>query len=100
MSSRKRFVEALGGTLLESAIFAALTTAVIAAVSARGCAFNHGESQASEDDVVQVTAEWKSGGITTVVTTTRDDGESAADFAAKHREAVDAMKIEFPVDDQ
>lgn len=36
------------------------------------------------------------GGLEHKVTTTRIDGESATDFANRHKEAVDALKAVFP----
>ena len=45
-----------------------------------------------------MTSSWTSGGIVRTVTTTRRDGESAEDFAARHRDEVEAMLALFPKD--
>jgi len=44
------------------------------------------------------TTEWMSGGLKTTVTTVRLSGETTADFAARHRLAVDDMLKVFPKD--
>jgi len=44
------------------------------------------------------TTEWMSGGLKTTVTTVRLSGETTADFAARHRTAVDDMLKVFPKD--
>lgn len=44
------------------------------------------------------TSEWMSQGLKTTVTTVRLSGETAADFAARHRAAVDEMLKLFPRD--
>ena len=44
------------------------------------------------------TSEWMSQGMKTTVTTTRLTGETNADFAARHRAAVDEMLKVFPKD--
>lgn len=45
-----------------------------------------------------VTSSWTSGGIAKSVTTTRREGESAEDFAARHAEEVAALLALFPRD--
>lgn len=44
------------------------------------------------------TSEWMSSGVKTTVTTVRLSGETTADFAARHRTAVDEMLKVFPKD--
>ena len=44
------------------------------------------------------TNEWMSGGMKTTVTTTKMSGETADEFAARHREQVNAMLRLFPKD--
>lgn len=44
------------------------------------------------------TATWTSGGIQHSHTTTRNEGESAEDFARRHQEELDAMLLIFPRD--
>jgi len=44
------------------------------------------------------TSEWMSQGLKTTVTTVRLSGETTADFAARHRAAVDEMLKLFPRD--
>jgi hypothetical protein len=41
------------------------------------------------------TATWKSAGITITVTTNQQQGESDADWAARHRRRVTAMLLQF-----
>lgn len=43
-----------------------------------------------------LTNSWTSGGMTVTVTTTRNSGESAGDFADRHKEAVDAALVKYP----
>ena len=41
---------------------------------------------------------WTSGGVEHTLTTTRQDGESAPDFIARHNEALDAALGQYPPD--
>lgn len=52
----------------------------------------------TENDMSTVKSEWVSGGMTKSVTTTQLDGESAQDFASRHKAAVDAVKAIYPPD--
>ena len=49
-------------------------------------------------DMQVATASWQSGGVLVEVETVRDPGETDAAFAQRHKDAVDAMKVKFPVD--
>lgn len=49
-------------------------------------------------DMQVATASWQSGGILIEVETVREPGESDAAFAQRHLDAVNAMKVKFPVD--
>lgn len=51
-----------------------------------------------ERTMQSATTEWMSGGLKTTVTTVRLSGETTADFAARHRTAVDEMLKVFPKD--
>lgn len=54
--------------------------------------------RAKEQIVQTATSEWMSGGMKTTVTTSRLTGETNAEFAQRHREAVDSMLRSFPKD--
>ena len=41
---------------------------------------------------------WESEGVTMTLRTPRADGEGPAEWMARHKEAVDAGKLAFPVD--
>ena len=45
-----------------------------------------------------VTATWVSGGLTQVVTTVQRPEEELTEWAARHRDAVDALLALFPID--
>lgn len=49
-------------------------------------------------NVSTVTSTWTSGGIPKSLTTTRNEGESAEDFARRHQEELNAMLLIFPRD--
>lgn len=52
--------------------------------------------KSKDKDMQTATNSWVSGGMTVTVTTTRNSGESAGDFADRHKEAVDAMLAKYP----
>lgn len=49
-----------------------------------------------EAEMQTLTNTWQSGGDAVTVTTTRQANETAAAFAARHKEAVDAAKEIYP----
>ena len=49
-------------------------------------------------DSQTIASDWKSGGLHTVVTTPKKDGESSNNWMLRHKQAVDAAKITFPPD--
>ncbi len=58
-----------------------------------------GQALAEAHLVTTLTSEWTSGGIKRTLTTTREAGESAADFANRHKEEVEAALEVFPKDE-
>jgi hypothetical protein len=54
----------------------------------------------TERSMSSVTTTWKSNGLTVAVTTPKRDGETAAQWAARHKEDVEAMLVAFPKDPQ
>ncbi len=51
-----------------------------------------------ETTMTTMTSSWTSGGIVRTVVTTRREDESAEDWAARHRDEVEAMLALFPKD--
>lgn len=56
------------------------------------------ETQQEEDAMQKLEASWPSGGMQHTVTTPRLEGEEVAAWAARHKEAVDALKVHFPIE--
>lgn len=98
MKSRRRSVRGLATVLLEAILFAILTTATLTTVAPEFVARPVGGST-TEDDVSEVTAEWRSGGKTITVRTVKEDDETPTQFAERHKADVDAMEVVHPVDD-
>lgn len=87
-------------------------TAALVAVLAAGATFQMWQIRVGIEGVQQqlktlrprgkpmneATASWTSGGILVEVTRQQEPGESDAQFAARFKAVVEAMKIEFPVD--
>lgn len=51
-----------------------------------------------EEDMQKATTTWVSGGATQTVSTPRQEAETDAAWAARHKASVDAFKAAFPVD--
>ena len=49
-------------------------------------------------ETMQMTSSWKSGGVTHTIETTRQDGESDAEFLARHQSALNAALELYPPD--
>lgn len=56
------------------------------------------EQQQEEEQMQKTATTWVSEGLTHTLTTPRLEGEEIAAWAARHKEAVDAFKAQFPPD--
>lgn len=77
---------ALAGTILCFQVLSYQTAVAIKATLERSYA------------MTTITSTWTSGGVPKSLTTTRREGESAEDFARRHKEELDAMLLIFPKD--
>lgn len=83
--------------LFPAAVLATLVLTLAVAWELRGLHAAVDALVVSKDISMQTAeASWVSGGITITVKTTRNSGESAGDFADRHKEAVDAMLAKYP----
>ncbi len=59
----------------------------------------HHLEQAQEEDQMQtLETTWVSDALTMTIKTPRKEGEASAEWMARHKEALDAAKVVFPVD--
>ena len=58
----------------------------------------HLEQTQEEKKMQTMSTSWKSGGVEMTLKTPRQDPETAAAWMARHKEALDAAKVAFPVD--
>ena len=96
LSNTRNFVGALivASVLGAFILLAALTPERVAVP------FPHTINNGQETEMQSVTTTWVSDGATQSVTTPRRENEDATAWAARHKEAVDALQALFPVDQE